>query len=100
MKNFERNLKDALFLVQRKVRVGHDLGQGRGVINHLLDIDNLKVYGRSENQEGTLAKTIRVVSSNMCMEFGIAKCAVSTTKKGKLANSNGINLITSTQSDH
>ena len=39
-----------LTLVVRKVKAGYDLGQSRGVINHLLYIDDLKVYKKNENK--------------------------------------------------
>ncbi len=39
-----------LTLVLRKTKAGYDLGQSRGVINHLLYMDDLKVYGINERQ--------------------------------------------------
>ena len=41
-----------LTLVLRKVRAGYDLSQGRGVINHLLYMDDLKVDRKNENKVG------------------------------------------------
>ena len=38
--------------------------------------DDVKVYGKNENQVDTLVQTVRVVSSDIYMEFGIAKCSV------------------------
>ena len=41
-----------LTLVLRKVKAGYDLGQSRGVINHLLHIDDIKVYKKNETKTG------------------------------------------------
>ena len=81
-----------LTLVLRKVKAGYDLGDGNGVINHLLFMDDLKVYGKNQNQVDTLVQTIRVVTTDMQMEFGINKCAMHIMKRGRLTHSEGITL--------
>ena len=81
-----------LTLVLRKVKAGYDLGNGNGVINHLLFMDDLKVYGKNQNQVDTLVQTIRVVTTDMRMEFGINKCAMLIMKRGRLTHSEGITL--------
>ena len=81
-----------LTLVLRKVKAGYDLGDGNGVINHLLFMDDLKVYGKNQNQVDTLVQTIRVVTTDMQMEFGINKCAMLIMKRGRLTHSEGITL--------
>ena len=65
-----------LTIVLRKVKAGYDLGKGNGIINHLLFMDDLKLYGKSEKQIDTLVQSVRIVSSDMCMEFGVSKCAI------------------------
>ena len=64
-----------LTLVLRKVRAGYDLGNGNGLVNHLLLMDDLKLYGRNESQLDPLIQSVRVVSEDISMEFGISKCA-------------------------
>ena len=81
-----------LSLVLRKVKAGYNLGSGNGTVNHLLFMDDLKVYGKNENQVDTLVQTVRVVSSDMGMEFGISKCAMLVMKKGKIVSCEGITL--------
>ena len=81
-----------LTLVLRKVKAGYDLGDGNGVINHLLFMDDLKVYGKNQNQVDTLVQTIRVVTTDMRMEFGINKCAMLIMKRGRLTHSEGVTL--------
>ena len=60
--------------------------------NKLLFMDDLKVYGKNQNQVDTLVKTIWVVTTDMRMEFGINKCAMLIMKRGKLKHSKGITL--------
>ena len=54
-----------LTIVLRKVKAGYDLGKGNGIINHLLFMDDLKLYGKSEKQIDTLVQSVRIVSSDM-----------------------------------
>ena len=81
-----------LTMVLRKVRAGYELAGGKGVVNHLLFMDNSKLYGKSERQVDSLVNTVRVVSQDIGMEFGINKCAVFITKRGKFHYSEGIKL--------
>ena len=81
-----------LTLVLRNVNAGYDLGDGNGVINHLLFKGDLKVYSKNQNQVDTLVQTIRVVTTDMRMEFGINKCAMLIMKRGRLTHSEGITL--------
>jgi hypothetical protein len=53
-------------------------GQSRGVIDHLLYRDDLKIYGKNEHQVDTCTQTVRGVSSDVCVVFGISKCAALT----------------------
>ena len=55
-------------------------------------MDDLKLYASSEKSLESLIQTVRVFSNDTGMEFGVEKCAVLTTKKGKMTNSDGIAL--------
>ena len=44
--------------------------------NHLLFMDDLKLYGSNKNQLDSLIQTVRVFSENICMKFGLDKCAI------------------------
>ena len=81
-----------LSLVLRKVKDGYDLGGNKGKVNHLLFMDDLKVYGKNENQVDNLVNTVRIFSKDIGMEFGITKCAMLTMKRGKKSKSEGIEL--------
>ena len=55
-------------------------------------IDNLKLYGTSDNQLTGLINTVKNVSEDIKMEFGIDKCAKASFKRGKKVSAEGIPL--------
>merc|ERR1712080_4637 len=81
-----------LTMILRKEKVGYDLGKKTGIVNHLLFMDDLKLYGKNEKQVNTLVQTVRIFSTDIGMEFGISKCAVLVMKRGKMSNCDGIEL--------
>ena len=81
-----------LTMILRHVKAGYDLGKQQGKINHLLFMDDLKLFGKTEGQLETLINFVRVFSSDINMEFGIEKCGILVMKKGKYAKSDGIKL--------
>ena len=81
-----------LTMILRHVKAGYDLGKQQGKINHLLFMDDLKLFGKTEGQLETLINSVRVLSSDINMEFGIQKCGILVMKKGKYAKSDGIKL--------
>ena len=78
-----------LTLILRDVKAGYDLRE-KVRINHLLFMDDLKLYGKNENQIDTLVNTVRVFSDDIRMEFGISKCAILIMKRGKIVKCDGI----------
>ena len=61
-------------------------------ISHLFYVDNLKLYGTSDNQLNGLISTVKKVSDDIQMEFGLDKCAKATFKRGKKASAECILL--------
>ena len=61
-------------------------------INHLFYVDELKLYGTSDNQLNGLISTVKKVSDDIQMEFGLDKCAKATFKRGKKVSAEGILL--------
>ena len=80
----------ALSLILRKVKAGYDLGRDMSVVDHLLFMDDLKLYRNYERQPDTLINSVRIFSRDIRMGFGISKCAVVVMKKGKYTQSDGI----------
>ena len=68
----------------RKVNAGYQLGKRQHKeINHFLFMDDLKLYGNSEKGAERLTNTVRIISRDIAMEFGISKCSHVTMKAGK-----------------
>ena len=62
-------------------------------MNHLLFMDDLKLYGKNKNKVDMLVQSVRVVSEDIRMELGIKKCAVLVMKRKKLVKSEGIVIL-------
>ena len=54
-----------LSMVIRRVKAGYDLASRKGLLNHLLFMVDLKLYGKNEKQVDTLINTVRVFSSDI-----------------------------------
>ena len=55
-------------------------------------MDDLKLFARSEKALNSLVQTVRVVSEDTGMKFGIEKCAMLVLKRGNIIKSDGIVL--------
>ena len=73
-------------LILRKVNASYEWGKKEYKLNHLLFMDNLKLFSKSEEQMDTLGscETVDVFSTDIRMEFGIKKCGILTMKRGKV----------------
>ena len=81
-----------LRLILRKAKAAYELSESKDKINHLLFMDDLKLYSRSEEGLDSLVQTVRVFNEHIGMEFGIEKCAILVLEKGKIVKSVGIEL--------
>ena len=79
-------------MILNKAKEGYSLGKDRAKLNHLLFMDDLKLYGKDKNQLDSLVQTVRIFSSDIGMTFGIEKCAMVEMKRGKLIDSDGLDL--------
>ena len=73
-----------------KVKAGYLLGDVK--INHLLIMNDLKIFAKNRTEIDSLISTVKVVSHDIGMEFGVKKCGVAIMKRGKLVESEDINL--------
>ena len=71
-------------MVLRKVKAGYEWGKKEFSLNHLLFMDDLKPYGKSEEQIDSLVRTVQIFSTDIGMEFEIRKCGVLILKRGKI----------------
>ena len=60
-------------------------------VNHLLYIDDLKIYACSDKEMESLVN-IRIFSEDISMEFGFQKCAKVSINKGKLVATENLKL--------
>ena len=67
-----------------KAMARYTLGGGEK-INHLLFMDELKLYGKSENEIERLVSTVEVFSQDIGMEIGVKKCDMITMNKRKVS---------------
>ena len=65
--------------VLNKAKARYTIG-GKGKINHLLFMDDLKLYGKSENE----CLLLRSLEKDIAMEFSIRKCGVIIMNRGKV----------------
>ena len=74
-----------------RMKVGYQLKKGGSTINHLMFMDDIKLFGRGTKEIDTLVQTVRIVSSDIRKEFGIEKCALVNIQRGK-TRTEGIQL--------
>ena len=74
------------------MRAGYRLAKDMTPINHLLSMDDLKLYGANKDQLDSLIQVVRIFSQDIKMSFGLEKCAVLEMRRGRQVDSNGINL--------
>ena len=68
--------------VLHKAKARYTLGGGEKT-KYLLFMDDLKLYGKSENEIKGLVSTVEVFSQDIGLEFGIEKCGVIIMNRGK-----------------
>ena len=82
-----------LSLLLREIKASYELGRKEFKLNHLLFMNDLKLFGRNEDQIDSLVQTVFIFSKDFGMEFGLKKCGVVILKReGKLVKFDGIHL--------
>merc|ERR1712100_203692 len=76
----------------RKESMGYRFSKSKKQINHLLFMDDLKLYAKDEADLDKLINVVSVFSRDIGMEFGLDKCAVLVMKRGIKARCEGIQL--------
>ena len=65
-----------LSLILRNTKAAYEFSESKEKINHLLFMDDLKLYSQSEKGLDSLLQTVCVFSEDIGMEFGIENCAM------------------------
>ena len=71
---------------------GYQLKHEERKINHLLFMDDLKLYAKNDEQLEELVGVVKSYSDDIQMEFGLSKCAVLSVVKGKRKPNDGLKL--------
>ena len=79
-------------MILKKVNACYICGKKEYKLNHLLFMDDLKLYVKSKEQTTMLVRTVYVFSTDIGMEFGIKKYGILTMKGSKIVKSEGIKL--------
>ena len=66
-----------------KCTAGYKLIKSQKKINHLIYMDEIKLFAKNEKELETLIQTVRIYSQNIGMEFGIEKCVMLVMKSSK-----------------
>ena len=61
-------------------------------LNHLLFVDDLKLYAKSERELDSLIQTVMIFSDDVGMVFGLDKCAVLVLQREKMVQTEEIEL--------
>ena len=61
-------------------------------INHMLYMDDLKLFAKCDIQLNTLLRTVHMFSCDVCLSFGLDKCARCSVSRGKVVSSDDIPL--------
>ena len=69
-----------MVLVLRKMKIHYEFGEYKTRINHLLFMDDLKLFSKSNDQIDSLVNTVHTFSEDNGMEIGIKKCRVLVLK--------------------
>ena len=78
--------------ILRKCIAGYTLSRSQEKINHLMYMDDIKLFAKNEKALETLKHAVRIYSQNIGMEFGIEKCAMLVMKSGKRHMTDGMEL--------
>ena len=81
-----------LTVILHKSESASQFSSNKEKINHLLFMDDLKLYAKNEKDLDSLVQTVRILSDGNGMEFGINKYAILVLKRGKITKFDGISL--------
>ena len=65
------------------MKQGYSFQKDKNKLNHFLFMDDLKLYGSNQNEIDSLVRTVKIVTKVISMKFGIDKCGVLATNRGK-----------------
>jgi hypothetical protein len=67
------------------MKKGYEMERGERMISHLLYMDDIKLYSKTKEGMTSMVNTLKMISSDIGMEFGLDKCARLSMKAGKIS---------------
>ena len=89
---FVLSIVPLLSLTLKKINACYKWGKKEYELNHLLLMDDLKLFAKSEKQTNTPVRTVYVFSTDIGIEFGMKKCRILIMKRGKIVKTEWIKL--------
>ena len=78
--------------ILRKYTAGYKLSRSQEKVNHLMYMDDIKLFAKNEKEVENLIHTVRIYCQNIGMEFGIETGAMLVMKSGKRHITDGMEL--------
>ena len=75
----------------RRAKAGYECGNKGFKLNHLLFMDDMKLFAKTKNQIDSLVQIVHVFSEDIGMQFGIKKCEL-LMERGRIIRTDGIRL--------
>ena len=72
--------------------IHYKVKKGGKKINHLIFMDDLKLFAKNKDEIDSLVNTVRIFSEDIKIEFGLPKCGVLIMKRKKVVKSEGISV--------
>ena len=76
----------------KRAKAGYELGNKGFKLNHLLLMDDLKLFAKNKNQIDSLVQTVYIFSEDIGMQFGIKKCGVLIMERRRVIRTDGIRV--------
>ena len=76
--------------ILRKCAAGYKLSRSQEKINHLMYMDDIKLFAKNEKERETLIHAVRIYSLDIGREFSIEKCAMLVMKSDKWQMTDGM----------
>ena len=80
-----------LSLLLRSTGKGYRLTRDN-TVSHLLYMDDIKLYGRDDDELTSLVSVVSAFSTDICMSFGLSKCNCISLYRGKLVETSDVPL--------
>ena len=78
--------------ILRKCTAGYKLSRSQEKMNHLMYMDDIKLFAKNKKELETIIHTVRIYIQDIGMKFGIEMCALLVMKSGKQHITDGIEL--------